>query len=123
MKSEHKASAMNEFILLEKALQSDFYRSQMIKNSMDNTLYITYADGQSIIYLLSNEFVLRKQSDHIDTFQIKVIDFTFNRADENLNLVGKLFLRLNIQGDQYYSVYKKTYSSKDLMQAQRTLYE
>jgi hypothetical protein len=123
VKSEIKASGINEFILLEKALQTDFYRSQIIKNSLDNTLQMTYADGQAIFYLINNEFVLRRQNDNIDTFQIQVSDFVIDRVDENLELVDKLFLNLNIRGDQYFSVYKKSYSSKDLMQAQGVFYE
>ncbi|WP_205511070.1 PulJ/GspJ family protein [Longitalea arenae] len=117
-----KAGAIDEYLVLQKALQTDIESADAIRAPSANEMTCSSnAAEQMISYTFSEGFITRSDGAVLDTFHIKNSGFEATPYNET-GLVETLVLRIWVAGVPFRTTYKKLYSACQLMK-QQTAYE
>jgi type II secretory pathway pseudopilin PulG len=118
-----KANAIDEYLILQKALQTDMGSADVI--STPSATEITCSDlpeGKMLSYTFSSEFITRSNGEATDTFHIKNSGYEPTYFKET-TMVEILVLKISVSGVPFRTTYKKLYSACQLMKQQQPAYE
>jgi prepilin-type N-terminal cleavage/methylation domain-containing protein len=106
---------INEAMLLHTLISTDFNNARILSYK-ENNLQVAL-DSVNIMYSFEDSFILRKESDVIDTFylQPKAIHFSFLKENDLGNIIDELFFEVTIFDETKKFHYSKQYSSDILM--------
>lgn len=116
---QFRSKQISEYFLFNKSLLTDFERAESISDSSENFLIIQHIDtGMAIIYEFGTSAITRKTQETVDSFSIKCEELRFYHLAEGSSIVNKVMVKLNINNSSFNTVFLKTYSAAQILDAE-----
>jgi len=115
VKNMHKGEAISEFLLLHKALQTDFDSATRITGATDTKVKHDFSDGSTVNYLFGSQAVIREKQLQLDTFKVQLVEAKIEYVSEREKMVKQLSIRLNVNDESIDALFLKSYSAKELL--------
>ncbi len=113
-----KANAIDEYLVLQKALQTDLESADVISTPSPNEITcMGIPDGRTVLYTFNNAWIARSCGDAQDTFRIKNNGYEATPLNET-GLVESLVLKITVSAVPFRTTYRKIYSACQLMKQQ-----
>lgn len=110
-----RSSIINEYYLIEKVLQTDFDRSDEIRDSATGLLVFESESKGLIRYELTNEFIIRRTEDLADSFKVNNPQLDLLHVDNASGMVRVAKLVFGMGNESFSLIFRKQYSSEQLM--------
>lgn len=116
---QDRSAVINEYLLFQKALQTDMERADAIEYPSEKVLVLRRSvDDQPVQYDFYDNFIVRTIGDYRDSFSIQNGGCVVTRVNDSTALVEKLVLNTNMAGEHVSPVFKKQYSASQLMKSE-----
>jgi hypothetical protein len=115
----YRVSEIRRFYLLETALQHDFEKADIIRDTLEGVgLIINYGDTL-VQYSINGNLVMRESLGVVDSFPIKTKVGEVRYLNDTLPLVLKVALQVEVNREPVLLTVNKTYSAEQIMNAQK----
>jgi hypothetical protein len=119
-----KSEAINSMLLLKKAIGSDFDKSSLIKDSSGCVLIFDEKLEKRIsTYFFSGKNIVRSAENGNDSFFLEGSINRISYISDNLKAIGLLEITVRLGEDTMQVDFEKTYSSNQLMKAEKSINE
>jgi len=117
-----RSQVINEYIMLNKALETDIDRAVLLRDSLSDVLCIQMKE-ESIQYVFNEDHVVRQGEAFADTFRLGVKNISFERVHDTLHAIKKLKMSVSLNGEDIEMIIQKNYSAVELMNAEKIVHE
>lgn len=115
---QDRSAVINEYLLFQKALQTDMERADVIEYPSEKVLVLRrLVDDQPVQYDFYDNFIVRTMAAYRDSFSIQNGGCLVTRVNDSSALVEKFVLNTNMAGERVTPVFIKQYSACQLMKS------
>lgn len=121
---QRKSGVVGEYFLLRKAMQNDFEKADVIKDSANSFLILqTNSDSRRVIYKIDSNIIVRNIDEATDSFKVKCNKLSFIHENDNFNLVKEIYFETKLDNSTWGCNIRKRYSAVQYMAAEKLQYE
>ena len=118
---QQKSISIDEFVIFQKALQTDLESAGVVKNIMANEIACYNGVNDKIVqYNFNSNFIIRSFEENLDSFEIKNSGCQAGFVNDHSDLVEKLIVNITIANVPFNAIFKKQYSACQLMKQEHT---
>jgi type II secretory pathway pseudopilin PulG len=115
---QQRSALTNDFLLLQKAIQTDFDKCETIKLEGEKTISCDVMGMPNYRqYEFRDSLIIRSAGDQADSFKIKntIVRIGHVETDNTLSPVSKMMIRVMLDQDQVDVIFTKQYSAAALI--------
>jgi hypothetical protein len=119
---KNKSATINSFLLFKKAMQNDFDKSGFIIDSpgSDIMLFDVSKNKKISEYSFRQQYIVRNNISGTDTFNLKNNVHEIEYVSDSLRIVKALHLIISLDSTDIEPVFIKSYTSQELIFAEKT---